>query len=162
MKKTLLIIVVIFISSSTAFSQFQLGFGGALGAGSGYDIDAVDQSTLGYGPHIRGLFSISDNVALVAGFTYFLPKNEWNFMDATFDLNLNFVNDQGLKAYFLGGGNYTGYKDADNDAFWAFGFHFGAGVVIHKLFIEVKYDLEIDKDPMWRKGQIAGVIGFYF
>ena len=166
MKKTLLIIAVFLIASTSAFSQFQFGVGGAAGTKAGFDDDGA--LAFGFGPHVRGVYTISDDFALVGGVTYYLPKKigdvSLNQFVFNVDLNYNFINDGDMKAYFLGGASYNSFKIAAGGAsvtFSEFGYHAGAGVVFDKFFIEGKYEFEIDTDDILREGQITGTIGIF-
>ncbi len=160
MKKTLLIVVALFMSSF-AFSQFQFGVGGAFGSKSGVDDDG--DLKMGFGPHVRALYNISEDFGVVGGFTYFFGKEVMdktaNFYEFNVDAQYSFFKEDNIKAYALGGVNYTGaHWDETN---WGFGFHVGGGAKFGKFFVEVKYDFEIDNDDFKREGQIAGTVGIY-
>lgn len=170
MKKTLLIVAVILISTSTAFSQFKFGAGAAAGTKATFSETSTDGLALGFGLHVRGLYSFSDDFEGVAGFTYYLPKKiegiSLNQMGFNFDFHYNFTNDESAKAYILAGGNYSALKLAvlgESASEWGFGFQFGAGVEFSNFFIEAAYELEKDfGDGAKLPAEIKATVGFYF
>jgi len=159
MKKTLLIIAVLLITSSAAFSQeFKFGAGAVIGSKSGI---SETGTKMNFGLHARGVYGISDQFALTAGFSYFLPSKvdpvKLTLMGFNADAMYYFMDDNDMKIYGLGGMNIAfakvsggGFEASTNDV----SFELGAGVEFGKFFVELKYDGNGE--------QIEGFVGMYF
>lgn len=163
MKKTLLIIAVCLIATTTAFSQVQFGLGAT--AGSKAKINDTFEETLNFGVNARVLWDFSDAFALTGGFSYFLPFDvtmlgvevTTNVMVFNADAVYYFMDENDIKVYGLGGLNYAFIKaksgnvsETDSDLGW----EAGGGVMFSNFFIEAKYDGNME--------QIVGTVGVYF
>ena len=80
MKKVLLTLFLSFMMI-TAFSQVQVGFGGAFGTKGGKDASG-DKS--GFGLHMRLLTEIDDTFGIIAGYNYFPQQNRFDRFGACF------------------------------------------------------------------------------
>ena len=141
MKKTLLLIAVALFVSSAAFSQVKFGVGGAFMKGTnGGDFQ--------FGAQAKGLYELSDNMNIGAGFTYFFDMKLW-------ELNVDFQyelinNDDDFTLYGLVGAMYIkldGWDGRTNIAV-------GAGATFGKFYAEVKYNFEMLA--------VEGGVGMYF
>jgi len=163
MKKTLLIIAVCLIATSTAFSQVKFGVGGVVGTKSG--IKETGEFKMNFGANARLLYDFSEKFALTGGFTYFLPSKvdvgatelKLNIMALNADAVYYLMDDNNVKVYGLGGVNWASAKveaagiSVTNSEF---SWEAGAGVMFSNFFIEAKYDANME--------QIVGVVGIYF
>lgn len=164
MRRILFIFVVFILASGTALSQSSFGIAGLAGTKAG--VNATSSGKLGFGIHARFVSSVSDNVGLIGGFTYYLPstitalgvETKWNYMTANADLMFYLANEDDFKFYVLGGATYTSLMvtagGISGNTDWLFGWEAGAGVEIGRLFIEGKYDAKLK--------QVVGTLGFYF
>lgn len=163
MKKTLFIIAVCLIATTTAFSQVQFGLG--VTAGTKAKINDSFEETANFGLNARILWDFSEKFSLTGGFSYFLPFDvtalgvevTTNVMVFNADLVYYFMNDNGVKVYGLGGLNYVSVKAESGDisateseTSW----EAGGGVMFNKFFIEAKYDGNME--------QIVATVGIYF
>ncbi len=139
-KKIFLTLAFVALFASASFGQ--LKFGGGLS----YGTEAEN-----IGINIRGDYSINDKIAIVPGFTYFLPKDDVTFWEFNADCHYSF-NEM---FYGLGGLNYTHFKyempsgslfgvafEGEDITDSAIGLNVGAGAKLgSKFFGEAKYVL---------------------
>lgn len=173
MKKTLIIATLLLIIGHAGFSQVKFGLGAVVGTKSGWEIDEsapvsadlVTNLKLNYGINARVLWEFNDKISFVGGLTYFLPTKitsddqEINYYNMVVSANAhyNILKKDKLKLYGLGGFNFSLISTRINirgltEA--GFGYEFGAGAQFGKLFLEGKYDGNLD--------QIVGTLGIYF
>jgi hypothetical protein len=166
MKKTLLLIAVALFVSSTAFSQFKFGAGVSVGTKAGI---GVDGTKINFGLNVRADYTLSDDLAITGGFTYYLPtkyttttttavemKNTAFGFNA--DIKYYLMNDD-TKVYGLGGLNWISNKTTIAGigiALTQFGWEVGGGVEFGKIFVEAKYDGNT------LAKQIVATVGLYF
>jgi hypothetical protein len=143
MKKTLLLIAVALFVSSTAFSQFKFGVGGALGT------KASATGELGFGAQARATYELADEMNLEGGFTYFFRKDA-GFWILNADFQYEFATKEDFTFYGLGGVNYNKLKGMDGKI----GFEAGAGLTFSKFFAEAKYNFKLE--------QFEAGVGIYF
>lgn len=163
MKKTLLIIAICFIATTTAFSQVQFGFG--VTAATKAKINDTFEETVNFGANARLLWNFSEKFALTGGFSYFLPFDvtmlgvevTTNVMVFNADAVYYFMDENDVKVYGLGGMNYAsvraksmGISATESEVSW----EAGGGVMFGNFFIEAKYDGNFE--------QIVGTVGIYF
>lgn len=139
-KKIFLTLAFAALFASASFGQ--LKFGGGLSYGT--EAENV-------GINVRADYSINDKIAIVPGFTYFLPKDDVTFMEFNADCHYSF-NEM---FYGLGGLNYTHFKaEIPSIEFMgvtvgggdisdsAMGLNVGAGAKLGSMFFaEAKYVL---------------------
>lgn len=171
MKKLLLIIAVLLITSGTAFSQFSWGVGGGVGTKAAFD-NSLFYYKVGVGVHARGIYDLSETTTLQAGFTYYLPTKistaSVNQMVLNMDFNYNFVSEEDMKVYALGGMNYTGFHveagSSEGNSYGA-GFHAGLGLRQEHFFVEARYEFKKtikDIININHDGQIVATFGYIF
>lgn len=172
MKRSLLIVIVFLFVSSTAFSQFSWGVGGAFGTKSAFD-GSLYHLKAGFGVSVKGIYDLSETTALQAGFNYYFPTKigsaSVNQMVLSLDFNYNFFQDEALKVYVLGGVNYTGWHaevgEREGDSYGV-GFHGGIGLRIEHFLFEVRYELEKDIDDpivtLVHEAQVVGTFVYIF
>lgn len=172
MKCKLIIIVVCLIISSTAYSQFSWGVGGAFGSKAAFD-GSLFYFKEGVGIGIKSIYDLSETTALQGGFNYYLSTKigsaTVNQMVLAVDFNYNFVSDESMKAYFLAGLNYTGWHaevgQREGDSYGS-GVHTGIGLRINQFLLEVRYEFKkVIKDPVMdldHPSQIVGTVVYLF
>ncbi len=154
MKKTLLIIAVFLIASSSAFSQVDFGVGAVLGTKATVDENA--NAKMNFGLHARAMLELTDEIFFTGGFSFYLPKKfsypgvetTINYMVLNADVNYYFLDDGDFAFYGLAGINYgflhTVLKEDGEPNLTAsnghFDFEIGAGVRYDVYFAELKYD----------------------
>ncbi len=96
----------------------QMKLGGSLNLGTKLSIDDDGSEAAAFGIGIKGLYEINELFSIAPGFTYFFPSSP-SGLDLTeyvldVDAHYNFVKEETLKVYAIGGLNYS-YIDASVD-----------------------------------------------
>ena len=183
MRRIILAIAVILLTSTSVFSQLEFGLGATVATESGIK-DAINDQKANYGINFRAKLDFPILFGVQAGFSYYLPttgidgaeQNTVTNMQANVDLIYYFIKIANTKVYALGGFNYSYYRikekgilssnSVDNE--FKQGFELGAGVVFGKIFLEAKYDFSkinyeyLGTDYEARGSQIVGTFGIYF
>ncbi len=160
MKKILLVVAVVLFTSSAAFSQFKFGMGLTVGTKAGTENGVgknFGDQKLNYGLNFRGRFDFLNDFGIQGGISCFFPTvftsgiaQDFTMINAQANLDVIYyirrVAD--VKIYALGGLNYSDVLVRRKAMFTSDfldhnlkpGFELGAGIIMGKLFFEIKYD----------------------
>jgi hypothetical protein len=119
MKKKILFvfaIVAMLLVGQEVSAQMKLG--GNLVLGTKLSIDDDGSETAAFGIGVKGLYEFNESFSIAPGFTYFFPSAP-DGLDLTVyvldvDAHYNFVKEETLKVYAIGGLNYS-YIDVSLD-----------------------------------------------
>ena len=109
-------IVAMLLVGQEVSAQMKLGGNLVLGSKLSIDDDGSDKAAFGIG--VKGLYELNESFSIAPGFTYFLPSSpdgidvSYYVLDA--DAQYNFVKNESLKVYAIGGLNYS-YADVSFD-----------------------------------------------
>jgi opacity protein-like surface antigen len=157
-KSALMILVLVVIGTTSAFSQWQFGGGLALGTKSSGDGDP------GFGINARADYAIDEQWAISPNFALWFPSVD-GYSITMWQLNADahyiFSGDESLNFYGIGGLNYSYWKfDFDGgESFFDYddneiGLNLGVGANMNMFFGELKYDTAFE--------QIAITVGVLF
>ncbi|BAX79793.1 outer membrane beta-barrel protein [Labilibaculum antarcticum] len=119
MKKRILfaiaIVAMLFVGQK---ASAQMKLGGNLVLGTKLSIDDDGSETAAFGIGVKGLYELNELFSIAPGFTYFFPSApdglDLNVYVLDVDAHYNFVTEETLKVYAIGGLNYS-YFDASVD-----------------------------------------------
>ncbi len=117
-KKILFLIAVAVMIFAGLEASAQMKLGGNLVMGTKLSIDDDGSEAVAFGIGVKGLYEINELFSIAPGFTYFFPSSP-DGLDLTeyvldADVHCNFVKEETLKVYAIGGLNYS-YVDASID-----------------------------------------------
>jgi opacity protein-like surface antigen len=109
-------IVAMLLVGQEVSAQMKLGGSLVLGTKLSIDDDLSEGAAFGIG--VKGLYELNESFSIAPGFTYFFPSSPKG-IDLTeyvldVDAHYNFVKEETLKVYGIGGLNYS-YVDASID-----------------------------------------------
>ncbi len=161
MKKSLLmILVLVVIGTTSAFSQWQFGGGLSLGTESSGD------GGLGFGLNARADYAIDEQWSIAPNFTLWFPSSDYGSVtmwQLNADAHYVFAATETMNFYGIGGLNYSyiKFKFDESDFFGndsiddsEIGLNLGAGAKMDMFFGELKYDTAFE--------QIAITVGVLF